>query len=93
MNLTNFQHAKSNPRLGLKLDNADFFRRQFRCPVEFIAVPSAVSPYVFANCCSVGRSVIPSFEFNSNLLDTKFEFKIMTNLTYLLLQAGNKTVP
>ena len=75
------------------LGTPQIFRPQFRCPVEFIAVPSAVSPYVFANCYSVGRSVIPSFEFNSNLFDTKFEFKIMTNLTYLLLQAGNKTVP
>jgi len=59
--------------------------------------PSAVSPYIFANCCSVGRSVIPSFRLvlgrppagpGHELRLTSYD----SNSIYWRLRAGNRRV-
>ena len=39
----------------------------------------AVSPYIFANCCSVGRSVVPSFRLVLGKPDADVSLKLVYN--------------
>ena len=54
------QRSTVNQEITVELFNM-VFRRVLSTYRVIIDRLWAVSPYIFANCCSVGRSVVPSF--------------------------------